>query len=693
MPWNIADIFDCADLAPTVGITGTPVVDPATNTEYLFKKTYTSGTSGPAAYCDAHDRRRDRRRAFGLSGSDQRHRRQRAVGDVRSQPTELQRPGLFLMNGVVYAAFGGLCDRDNFRGWIIGVSTTGQIKARWAAQQSVFPGSGIWQSGGPLISDVPGDIITGHRERSPPARRCDARQPRHRAISSEAVVRVTVQPNGTLKAVDFFTPYDAPELDVHDVDFGSGGPVALPDSFGTPSHPHLMLAIGKAGYVYLLDRDHLGGYRNDGQLADDVVARLGPYGGVWSTPAVWPGDGGYVYITHGRPVRRPLRPPPRVQTRRRRRTASRRSAFVGSSDDIFGFGSGTAVVTSDGLTPGSALVWVIWQADGTGADAPAARLRRGPGEREDASAVERADRDCHEVRAARGRRQPVYVGTRNGGDGNGRIIGFGSPVDQPLTATPGQLSFPATTMGQTATKTFTFTATRAVTVNKLTSSVPAVFTIDPPLSAPTVVNVGSPLTVTVKFTPNVKGLTSGTLTADVTSGTDPDVGVGLRASAALATGDLDVFPTDMSLGGAPLGGSTLISIVTFTNLGAQATAGRRTRVAGCGVALRRVGCAADRIDDRTRADPGPRPSRSRRRPTACSPASCGSRTEPRSRQASTTSTVRLSASGRAPRISSLRRPRRTSGRCASGRRRPPRSSCETRPDGDDDHKVETARDR
>ena len=31
-------------------MTGTPVVDPSTGTEYLLAKTYASGTSGPAAY-------------------------------------------------------------------------------------------------------------------------------------------------------------------------------------------------------------------------------------------------------------------------------------------------------------------------------------------------------------------------------------------------------------------------------------------------------------------------------------------------------------------------------------------------------------------------------------------------------------------------------------------------------------------
>lgn len=38
----------CSDL-PSVGVTGTPVVDTSTNTEYFLSKTYVSGTSGPAS--------------------------------------------------------------------------------------------------------------------------------------------------------------------------------------------------------------------------------------------------------------------------------------------------------------------------------------------------------------------------------------------------------------------------------------------------------------------------------------------------------------------------------------------------------------------------------------------------------------------------------------------------------------------
>src|SRR5438093_1678689 len=47
--WNASDI-GCGDLTPTIGVTGTPVIDESNGTVYLVSKTYASGTSGTARY-------------------------------------------------------------------------------------------------------------------------------------------------------------------------------------------------------------------------------------------------------------------------------------------------------------------------------------------------------------------------------------------------------------------------------------------------------------------------------------------------------------------------------------------------------------------------------------------------------------------------------------------------------------------
>jgi len=69
-----------------------------------------------------------------------------------------------------------------------------------------------------------------------------------------------------------------------------------PEYFGTDALPHLAVADGKQGYVYLLNLDSLGGVSQGPGGSDNVIQRLGPRGGVWSRPGIWPGDGGYIYI-------------------------------------------------------------------------------------------------------------------------------------------------------------------------------------------------------------------------------------------------------------------------------------------------------------------------------------------------------------------------------------------------------------
>ena len=77
---------------------------------------------------------------------------------------------------------------------------------------SPVSGAGIWMSGGGLVSDRPGQILfaTGNGA-SNGAGPIPGNTPP--ADLGEAVVRVAVQADGSLKPVDFFSPYDAATLD------------------------------------------------------------------------------------------------------------------------------------------------------------------------------------------------------------------------------------------------------------------------------------------------------------------------------------------------------------------------------------------------------------------------------------------------------------------------------------------------
>src|SRR5205823_1848958 len=83
------------------------------------------------------------------------------------------------------------------------------------------------------------------------------------------------------RVADYFTPFNQDGLNGADVDLGSSGLVILPDSVGTDAHRHLLLAAGKEGKFYLIDRDNMGEFST---TTDNVIQELLTPGGYWSSP-------------------------------------------------------------------------------------------------------------------------------------------------------------------------------------------------------------------------------------------------------------------------------------------------------------------------------------------------------------------------------------------------------------------------
>lgn len=175
------------------------------------------------------------------------------------------------------------------------------------------------------------------------------------------MVRLAVGPGGSLAAQDFFSPRNAQTLDAKDLDFGSGGPVGLP--FGTPKYPHLMVAIGKYGTLYLLNRDNLGGREQGPKGTDAALRAICCFAREWGHPAAFASratltsassatardllyyvgrndylhEMSWTYTPSGIPV----------------------PHTVATSSVKFPAGSGSPVVTSYGANPSSAVVWEV----------------------------------------------------------------------------------------------------------------------------------------------------------------------------------------------------------------------------------------------------------------------------------------------------------------------------------------------
>jgi iron transport multicopper oxidase len=553
-PWNPGEI-SCGDLAPHVGVTATPVIDPATNIAYLTYKTYREKEKEPEWFMDAVNATTGAQQPgfpVLLSGTAQ-----NASGQTFRPEAELQRPGLLLMEGVVYAAFGSDCDHPVWQGWVFGVSTAGAVKARWVADET-GEGAGIWQSGAGLTSDGPGTILLSTGNGGAPSTPAPGDKPP--PDLGESIVRLDVQPDGSLEAVDFFAPYNASYLDTWDADFASGGVTGLPEEyFGTPAIPHLAVAVGKDGYVYLLNRDDLGGIGQGPSGADDVVQRIGPYGGVWSRPGVWPGEGGWVYIptASGGESGSASAGTLDVYAYGLSGTGLPTLSRQAKSAEAFGFSSSAPVITSDGVTPGSALVWLVWAPNGGGEGAQLRAYDPIPVDGEpvlrwSAPVGTSAKFALPGVGAGR-----LYVGTRDG-----HVLAFGSPVTPVLAGST--TSFPTTTVGQSSEKTLTLTATEPLTLSSLASS-SAQFTLGTPSSPlPATLTTGQTIEVPITFSPSDTGPIAATLTA--TTSTSKTAAFGLAGIGQAEDAQLEAAPPLLTFDGTIIGEHESAG-ATFRNVG------------------------------------------------------------------------------------------------------------------------------
>jgi hypothetical protein len=538
-----ASTLGCGDLVPNIGITSTPVYDPATNSVFFTAKVNDgSDAAHPHFYMHSVDPATGVERSGwpvtiqGTPSNDS--------TDAFNPETAAQRPGLLLLGGVVYAGFASHCDYGPYVGYIAGVkTTTPAMSTLWSTEAGKSNAEGgIWQSGGGLVSDGPGRIIVATGNGVSPAPGPGTSPP---STLAESVIRLQVNGDGSLTAKDFFSPTNNTKLDQDDTDFGSGGPLALPAGFGTTAHPHLLVQDGKDGRVYLLDRDNLGGTgQGVGGTDASVGPPLGPYNGMWGHPAFWGGDGGYVYDVENAGYLRALKYGVNG-------AGLPVLSSAATSSSTFGYTSGSPVVTSSGTTSGSAEVWVVYSDGSNGANGQLRAYDALPvgGQLHLRYSAPIGTAAKFAVPATDGNR--VFVGTRDG-----KVFGFGRPTTSALTSSP--TDFGNVAVGSTANATVTVTAARAVTISSISTTAP--FGVTAP-GLPVSLSVGQTLAVPVKFTPTATGGATGTLSFVTDSG---NVALDLHGTGTQA--GLGATPSALAFGTVPTGAHKTIS-VSIVNTG------------------------------------------------------------------------------------------------------------------------------
>jgi hypothetical protein len=252
------------DFSGRMGIVGTPVIDPATRTLYVVARTK-EATSTFVQRLHALDL------ASGAERSNSPvviHAQYTGNGDgsvggviTFDSQRQNQRPGLALVNGVVYIGWSSHCDWGPYHGWLIGYdsATLKQVSMYNDTPEGGY--GGIWMSGQPPASDSAGNLYlsTGNGTVGNTST-LDPTDPINRG---ESFLKLT--PNGSQMTVaSWFTPYNWQDLENGDVDLGSGGLLLIP---GTS----LALSGGKQGMMYLVNRDTMGGLSSSGVADDNIV--------------------------------------------------------------------------------------------------------------------------------------------------------------------------------------------------------------------------------------------------------------------------------------------------------------------------------------------------------------------------------------------------------------------------------------
>jgi hypothetical protein len=331
----------CGDVQPEVGITATPViVRTADNSATIY---VVAAVESPAYHFVT------KLHALNLAtGAD-------LVADTKVAPSarlsdgstvtfdqkdQWIRAGLAYANGSIYMGVASHCDHNDsaITGWVLRYAPN--LKLQHAFNTVRTPGgtelASIWMTGFAPAIDPSGNVfvVTGNGDFT-------AGQKDY----GESVLKLTP----TLESVTtYFTPSNYGTFNLNDTDFGSGGVMLLPPVSGQTA-PALAVALGKSGVLYLLDKDKLGG--EHGGDSGALQSQNAGGGGLWGGPAYYDGPAG-----------------PTVYTQTNNDLLRAWSVATGSKPSLTnnvsgasyaGYGGSLPIVSSNGATAGTGIVWLI----------------------------------------------------------------------------------------------------------------------------------------------------------------------------------------------------------------------------------------------------------------------------------------------------------------------------------------------
>ena len=279
---NPSDDRGCGQVSPQIGITSTPVIDPASGphgTIYLVAMTKDNSNT-------YHQR---------LHAIDLVTHAEEFGGPIEVQATYPNKSGvttfdpkqykeraaLLLLNGIVYTSWASHCDAGSYSAWILGYNESTLSQVTVLDMTPNGNDGSIWQAGAGPAVDPGGNIYFLLANGTFDTKLSAAGLP---SAGDYGNAFMNVATSGGLSVVDYFTMSNTVSESNNDVDLGSGGAMVLPTLNDALGHPReLAVGAGKDGNAYVVDRTNMGKFNKNNDSA--IYQQFGLGGSVFSSPA------------------------------------------------------------------------------------------------------------------------------------------------------------------------------------------------------------------------------------------------------------------------------------------------------------------------------------------------------------------------------------------------------------------------
>jgi hypothetical protein len=284
-----SDSRNCDLLTPEIGVTSTPVIDRSRGAIYVVAATMdskgnyfhrlhaldlTTGKElfgGPTTIAATYP-------GSGANSSG---------GNLVFDPTQyFERTALLELNGTIYTTWSSHCDNPPYTSWVLAYSADTLQQTNILNLVPNGNEGGIWMSGAAPAVDASGNIyfIVGNGDFG-----TDLNPAGLPANGNCGNCFAKISSSAPLTLLDYFTPMNTVSESDADTDFGSGGPLLLPDMTDSSGNTrHLAVASGKDSNIYVVDRDNMGKFNpTQNNIYQEIDGQLA--GGMWAKPSYFNG--------------------------------------------------------------------------------------------------------------------------------------------------------------------------------------------------------------------------------------------------------------------------------------------------------------------------------------------------------------------------------------------------------------------